>query len=114
LISGGKARGTTTAKVLKFSWLHAGQMASVAPNPLNPQAKLSFVTTKPGVTTIQVFDISGRLVRNVMQRQYLMAGPHEATIDGRNEQGNKLASGVYYYRVNSADGVSKGSFIVMK
>jgi PKD repeat protein len=114
LITGGKARGTTTAKVFKASWLHAGQMASVSPNPLNPQAKLSFVTLKPGVTTVQVFDVNGRLVRNLMERQYLMAGDHHLTIDGRNAQGNKLASGVYYYRVNSADGVTKGSFIVMK
>jgi hypothetical protein len=114
LLTGGKARGTTTARVFKASWLGAGQMASVSPNPLNPQAKLSFMTLKPGSTTIQVFDINGRLVRNLMQRQYLMPGVHEVTIDGRNAQGNKMASGVYYYRVSSADGVTKGSFIVMK
>ena len=114
LTNGGKARGTTTAHVVKFSWLHAGSMASVSPNPLNPQAKLLFVTTRPGVTSIQVFDLNGRLVRNLMQRQYLMPGPHDVTIDGRNESGNKLASGVYYYRVQSAEGVTKGSFIVMK
>jgi hypothetical protein len=114
LITGGKARGSTTAKVVKFSWLHAGSMATVAPNPLNPQAKLSFVTTKPGVTTIQVFDLNGRLVRNLMRRQYLEPGLHGVTIDGRNEQGNKLASGVYYYRVQSADGVSKGTIAVLK
>ena len=49
-----------------------------------------------------------------MQRQYLMPGMHDVTVDGRNESGNKLASGVYYYRVQSADAVTKGSFIVMK
>jgi PKD repeat protein len=114
LTTGGKVRGTTVAHVVKFSFLHAGQMAQVSPNPLNPQAKLSFVVTKPGVTTIQVFDINGRLVRNLMQRQYLMPGVHDVTVDGRNESGNKLASGVYYYRVQSADAVTKGSFIVMK
>jgi len=53
-------------------------------------------------------------VRNVMPRQYLMPGLHEVTIDGRNEQGNRLSSGVYYYRVQSAEGVSKGSFQVLK
>ena len=114
LTTGGTVRGTTTAHVVKFSWLHAGSLASVSPNPLNPQAKLSFATTRPGVTSIQVFDLNGRLVRNLMQRQYLMPGVHEVTVDGRNESGNKLASGVYYYRVMRAEGVIKGSFIVMK
>jgi PKD repeat protein len=114
LLSGGKVGGTTTARVIKFSWLHAGSMATVAPNPLNPQGKLSFVVTKPGVTTIQVFDLNGRLVRTLMQREYLAPGLHDVTIDGRNEQGNKLASGVYYYRVQSADGISKGSIAVLR
>ena len=39
---------------------------------------------------------------------------HEVKIDGRNDQGNKLASGVYYYRVQSADGVSKGNVAILK
>lgn len=114
LITGGKARGATTASVVKFGWLHAGSMATVAPNPFNPQAKLSFVVTKPGLTTVQVFDMNGRLVRNLMQREFLGPGLHDVTIDGRNEQGNRLASGVYYYRVQSADGVSKGTVAVLR
>jgi PKD repeat protein len=114
LLSGGKARGTVSANVVKFSWLHAGSLAFVSPNPLNPQAKLSFVTTRPGVASVQVFDLNGRLVRNLMQRQYMMPGVHQVTVDGRNENGNRLASGVYYYRVQSAEGLTKGSFIIMK
>lgn len=114
LSSGGKIQGNVSIHVIKFSWLGAGAMASVSPNPLNPQAKLSFVTTRPGPVTIQVFDIQGRMVRNVMPRQYLMPGLHDVTIDGRNEQGNRLSSGVYFFRVQSAEGVSKGSFQVLK
>jgi hypothetical protein len=114
LVSGGKVRGTTTARVAKVSWLHAGSMASVSPNPLNPQAKLSFVTTMPGLTTIQMFDLNGRLVRNLIRREYLEPGIHDVTIDGRNEQGNKLASGVYYYRMQSPDGVTSGSIAVLR
>jgi hypothetical protein len=49
-----------------------------------------------------------------MPRQYLMQGLHELAIDGRNEQGNRLSSGVYFYRVQSVDGVSKGSFQILK
>jgi hypothetical protein len=49
-----------------------------------------------------------------MSREYVMPGAHDVTVDGRNEQGNRLASGVYFYRVESVDGVSKGAFTVLK
>ncbi len=114
LVGGGKFSGDVAVRVIKFSWLGAGALASVSPNPLNPQGTLSFVTTQPGTATVQVFDPRGRLVRNLMSRQYLMPGLHEVTIDGRNENGNRLASGIYYYRVQSAEGVVKGSFSVLK
>ena len=112
--SGGRVSGDVSIKVIKFGWLDAGSLATVSPNPLNPQAKLSFVTTRPGEATVQIFDLHGRLVRNLMPRQYVMPGVHELTIDGWNEQGNPLSSGVYFYRVESPEDVSKGSFVVMK
>jgi hypothetical protein len=114
LASGGKFQGTTLVHVIKLGFLGAGSMASVSPNPLNPQAKLTFVTTQPGVASVQVFDLNGRLVRTLMTQQSVSPGIHEVTIDGRNEQGNRLASGIYYYRVRSVDGVSKGTFVVLK
>jgi flagellar hook assembly protein FlgD len=62
---------------------------------------------------VQVFDLNGRLVRNLMAEQSLSPGIHEVTVDGRNEQGNRLASGVYYYRVRSM-GITKGTFVMLK
>lgn len=49
-----------------------------------------------------------------LSQQSLSPGIHEVTVDGRNEQGNRLASGIYFYRVLSVDGVSKGAFTVLK
>ncbi len=114
LASGEKAMATIGASIVKFNWLTAGSLSHVAPNPLNPEATLSFVTLTPGNTSIQLFDIHGRLVRTLVPSQYMESGLHEVKIDGRNDQGNKLASGVYYYRVQSADGVSKGNVAILK
>ncbi len=114
LSNGGKINGDVSIRVVKFSFLGAGQLSSVSPNPLNPQAKLMFVTTAPGEASVQVFDVRGRMVRNLMQRQYLTPGVHEVTIDGRNEQGNRLSSGTYFYRIQSGEGPIKGSFQVLK
>ncbi len=114
LSNGGKINGDVSIRVVKFGFLDAGQLSSVSPNPLNPQAKLMFVTTAPGEASVQVFDVRGRMVRNLMQRQYLTPGVHEVTIDGRNEQGNRLSSGTYFYRIQSGEGPIKGSFQVLK
>jgi hypothetical protein len=114
LSNGGKISGDVSIRVVKFSFLGAGQLSSVSPNPLNPQAKLMFVTTAPGEASVQIFDVRGRMVRNLMQRQYLTPGVHELVIDGRNEQGNRLSSGTYFYRIQSGEGPIKGSFQVLK
>jgi hypothetical protein len=114
LLTGGKFRGSTMVHVIKLGFLDSGALASVSPNPLNPQGTLTFVTTKPGVASVQMFDVKGRLVRNLMAQQDLSPGIHAVTVDGRNEQGNRLASGVYFYRVRSADGFTKGAFTVLK
>jgi PKD repeat protein len=114
LMSGGKFRGTVTVHVIKFGFLGAKSLASISPNPLNPNGRLTFVTTAPGLASVKIFDPSGRMVRNLMSREYVAPGAHEVAVDGRNEQGNRLASGVYFFRVESVDGVSKGAFTILK
>jgi hypothetical protein len=49
-----------------------------------------------------------------LPQQYLDAGAHEVTIDGLNDQGVRLSSGIYFYRVQTADGVTEGSISVLK
>jgi len=93
---------------------NAPVLAEVTPNPFNPRAKLSFVTVRPGNASIQVFDIHGHTVRTLMPQQYLMPGIHEVTIDGLSDQGLRLSSGVYFYRVHCTDGVLRGAFAVLK
>ncbi len=88
--------------------------ASVSPNPLNPQTKLLYITSKPGVVKIQMFDLQGRLVRSIQDATYTAAGQHEVTVDGRGNHGEKLASGVYYIRGETAEGTFKNTITILK
>ena len=88
--------------------------ASVSPNPLNPSAVLTFFTTKPGPVRIRAFDPQGRLVRTMLQDPGLAAGYHDVALDGRDDHGTPLASGVYYYRLEAAEGVTSGRFTVLR
>ncbi|HET9253165.1 MAG TPA: FlgD immunoglobulin-like domain containing protein [Candidatus Eisenbacteria bacterium] len=89
-------------------------LASVVPNPLNPEAVLRYRVPKEGPVTVTIYDLNGRLVRTLLAAEHRAAGSHQAVIDGRDAQGRKLASGVYFYRVEATDASIGGRFTIMK
>jgi hypothetical protein len=113
LVSGGRIQGSVDVDVQK-SGSGSGFDASVSPNPLNPQATLTFSMGQPGSVRVALYDLSGRLVRNLMQESFASAGDHDVTIDGRDENGEKLSSGVYFYNIKTADGSVSGRVTILK
>jgi len=92
-----------------------GKVAAVLyPNPLNPGGTLSFSTHQQGPAHVSVFDLQGRLVRTLLDFESTPAGYHEVRIDGRDGGGAKLASGVYFYRIETPGDVTTGRFAVLK
>jgi len=89
-------------------------LASVSPNPLNPSAKLSFEITKPGFLRVGLYDAQGRLVRRLADEPNAALGTRELTIDGKGSTGAALASGVYYYRIETAAGRTTGRFAIVR
>ncbi len=88
--------------------------ASISPNPLNPAGVLSFRTATSGPVAVRMFDLNGRLVRTLLEKQVVPAGTHEVSFDGRDRSGASLPSGVYFYRVETPEGVAKGQFSILK
>ncbi len=76
----------------------------VRPNPFNPQATVTFVTTRAGTVRAEIFNIGGRLVKTIVRDQVMDAGSHDIVIDARGDQGGMLSSGVYFLRITGADG----------
>jgi hypothetical protein len=88
--------------------------AVVAPNPLNPQGTISFLTSKDGYLRVRLFDASGRLVRVLADAPQVSAGPQEVRIDGRTAHGTPIASGIYFYQIDSSEGSSRGRVAILK
>lgn len=61
-----------------------------------------------------MFDIYGRHVRTLMETQVLSAGEHEVAIDGRGKLGEVLPSAVYFYKVDTPDGIVTGCFAILR
>ena len=88
--------------------------ASVSPNPLNPDAVLSFRTEEAGIASVDLFDVKGRLVRRLLDHEPLPVGDHDLRIDGRNDSGEKLASGIYFFRVRAGNDQATGQLAILK
>jgi len=111
LFAGGIFRAQMDVSVIASG----GQLAaSVSPNPLNPDAILTFTTAKPGFASVDLFDLRGRLVRRLLEEQALSPGYHDVRIDGRDGHGERLASGVYFFRIHAAEGEQTGQLTVLK
>lgn len=74
----------------------------VSPNPFNPLTKISFTVPAAGEYSVDVYDISGRLVR-AMEGRATAAGPVEVQWDGTDRSGAAVGSGVYLMRVSAGD-----------
>jgi hypothetical protein len=87
--------------------------ASIAPNPMNPDGVLSFRTQRDGFIRVRLFDMSGRLVRVIAETPMAPAGPQHIRSDGRTGRGTALASGLYFYQVDTVDGSTRVSITVL-
>ncbi|MEE9270593.1 MAG: right-handed parallel beta-helix repeat-containing protein [Candidatus Krumholzibacteria bacterium] len=74
-----------------------------APNPFNPSTIIRYdVPRGGGHVTLQIFDVSGRLVRTVFNR-FESAGTGKSVVwDARANNGQRVSSGVYFYRLTAA------------
>ena len=70
------------------------QLAQSFPNPFNPATSIQFELQAFATVTIRVYDLLGREVRTLMDRELLFDGTNEVTFNAAG-----LASGVYLYRI---------------
>ncbi len=75
-----------------------------APNPFNNETVISWFLLEPGPARLEVFALNGQRVA-VLRQGPQQAGFHRIHWDGRDDMGRSLASGVYLYRLVSAETV---------
>ncbi|MDX2474842.1 MAG: S8 family serine peptidase [Candidatus Krumholzibacteria bacterium] len=80
-------------------------LTGAVPNPFNPATDIHFSLPATAHTSLRVYDVSGRLVRTLVDRQ-LAPGAYSERWDGRDEKGQGAASGIYFIRVTAADETS--------
>ena len=86
-----------------FSDIQSAKSPIVAqsyPNPFNPIADIAYTLDVSEKVEVQIYNVSGQLIRT-FDLGYQGAGDYSVRWDGRNENGDMAASGVYLYRIEA-------------
>lgn len=79
------------------------------PNPFNPVTKIRFAIPKSANVTLEVFDVTGKLVTTLAKNEALTAGVKEVEFNAVN-----LPSGVYFYSIKAGDFAETKKMILVK
>jgi len=92
----------------------AAAETTIRPNPFNPSATIDYSIPRNGAASLQIYDAAGRLVRNLVDGK-VEPGKQSVTWDGRDNTGQVLPSGTYFYSL-SLDGqvLDKGKAVILK
>lgn len=83
------------------------------PNPFNPKTTIRFALPTAGEATLAVFDASGRRVATLLDGPQA-AGAHEVVWGGRDDAGNTVPTGIYFYRLQHASGEETRKMLLLK
>ncbi len=72
------------------------------PNPFNPETRIEYQLSKRSHVTLEVFNPLGQSVRMLVSAEQI-TGQYTAIWDGSNDQGYRVASGMYIYRIQATD-----------
>jgi len=81
------------------SRITSGSM-EILPNPSTGPVSISFVTGESGITTLKLYDISGRLVKTLVSGD-LNKGTHTVWWDKTTDSGRISSPGVYFARLST-------------
>ena len=103
------------------SWAVAPELSALLqnyPNPFNPETWIPYQLHEANEVVIRIHNVSGELVRE-LRLGYKSAGIYtsqdrSAYWDGRNEAGERVSSGVYFYNIQAGKYSSTMKMIVTK
>jgi hypothetical protein len=82
------------------------RLVAPSPNPFTTETRIGFALTRAGQVGVRIYDVQGRLVRALDEARF-EPGNAAMVWDGREDDGRRVAPGVFFYRV-TLDGAPAG------
>ncbi len=83
------------------------------PNPFNPMTQINYQIVAPGKVTLKIYDILGREVKTLVDKNQ-NNGSYTVVWKGDNNLGQKVASGIYIYRLTAGSFISSKKMVLLK
>ena len=88
------------------------------PNPFNPETWIPYQLSEPAEVILNIYTVNGKLVRTLTLRQ-MPAGIYQsrrraAYWDGKNDVGESVASGIYFYTLTVGDFTATRKMLIRK
>ncbi len=83
------------------------------PNPFNPKTTIRFALSSAETVHLNVYDLSGRMVKTLVNGP-MSADEHAVEWDGKDDSGNRVASGVYFYKLVAGDFNATEKMVMLK
>jgi hypothetical protein len=83
------------------------------PNPFNPRTTVSYTVPSRGHVTVAVYDLSGAHVATLFDGER-NAGAYSIDWDGRTKNGDAVASGLYFARIEHSSGTRTKKMVLLK
>ncbi|MDO9577346.1 MAG: FlgD immunoglobulin-like domain containing protein [Candidatus Cloacimonadales bacterium] len=87
--------------------------ASNYPNPFNPTTTISYDLPSDGKIELTIFNMKGQIVKNLVSGTQ-PAGNYSVNWDGKNEAGDQVSSGVYFYQITTSEKTLKNKMLLLK
>ena len=117
--SGLKISSHSKIKTSGFSGLpRQTQLLSNYPNPFNPETWIPFQLAQPTSVTLRLYDSEGKIIHTI-NLGYQKVGFYIATDraiywDGKNQLGESVSSGVYFYRLTTSDYDAMKKMVILR
>ena len=83
------------------------------PNPFNPVTTISFTAKQKGFAVLNIYNLKGQLIKTLLQDN-ILSGEHKLIWEGKDNQGNNVASGIYLYKLQMNDTTLTKKMLLLK
>ncbi len=103
------ARGENALAAPRQTVLHQN-----VPNPFNPTTQIQFDLAQNGRVALRIYDVAGRLVRTLIDEDMAAGRGYKEVWNGLDDQNQRVASGIYFYRLDAAGEAFTRKMLIMK
>jgi len=83
------------------------------PNPFNPETIIKFSLPKSQFISLKIYNVLGQEVKTLVNREF-QTGNHSIVWNGKDNYGNSVSAGIYFYKIDAGEFTAVKKMILMK